>query len=174
MHEGQSPVYKHDLAQMQIDLHSPVRRLAFAAVCLLIAGLDLTLAARAFWASHLATAPGVTDIERAIRLEPSNSEYREVLARNLALSIASLDQEIAGAKIAWDHLIGLHQSFDPKPALPFLRLLIAGHEVAAASKAWQQLATIDDQIRPYVASPANLIVNGGFEETLLNGGFDWW
>jgi tetratricopeptide (TPR) repeat protein len=298
MHEGQSPVYKHDLAQMQIDLHSPVRRLAFAAVCLLIAGLDLTLAARAFWASHLATAPGITDIERSIRLEPSNSEYRAVLARNLALSIASLDnaiadfriaaqmnpyqssywldlasayelagrteeqadaveraaaaepmtphvaweagnffllqgdvtkalpyfrtvlandpdavdstlqlcwratgdanqifnlalpqrtdlylsflrllvakQEIAGAKIAWDHLIGLHQSFDPKPALPFLRLLIAGHEVAAASKAWQQLATIDDQIRPYVASPANLIVNGGFEETLLNGGFDWW
>jgi hypothetical protein len=83
-------------------------------------------------------------------------------------------QDIAAAKIAWDQLIALQQPFSARPALPYFRLLIANREVAAASTAWQQLAKVDEQIRPYLASPANLIVNGSFEETLLNGGFDWW
>lgn len=283
---------------MQIDLRSPIRRLAFAAVGLLVVAVYFFFAARAFWASHLAAQPDRADIERAIRLEPSNSEYRAVLARNLALSMADLEgaisnfkiaaqlnryqssywldmagayqlagrtddqveaiqraaaadpttphvawqaanfflvqgnvakalpyfravfandpdstdyalqlcwrasgdanqmfelalpekpdlylsflrllvakQEIVAGKIAWDHLIGLGQPFPPRPALPYLRLLIANQQVGAAIHAWQQLANIDEQIRPYLASSANLIVNGSFEEALLNGGFDWW
>jgi hypothetical protein len=283
---------------MQIELRSPVRRLAFAGFCLLITGLYLTYAYRFFWAAHLATNPGMADIQEAIRLEPSNSEYRAIHARNLALSVGNLDgaiaefqsaanlnpyqssywldlagtyqlagrtddqaqavqraaaaepmtphvswqaanfflvqgdvakalpyfrtvlandpdsvdttlqlcwratadpdqifeqvlppradlylsflrllvakQEIAAAKITWDHLIGLHQPFPARAALPIFRLLIANHEVPAATGAWQQLAEVDEHIRPYMPSAANLIVNGSFEESLLNGGFDWW
>ena len=283
---------------MQIDLQSPIRRLAFAAMCLLVVGLYLFFAARAFWAAHLAAEPDRADIEKAIRLESANSEYRAVLARNLALSVAGLDgaisnfktatqlnpyqsnywldlagayqlagrsddqveaiqraaaadpmtphvawqaanfflvqgdvakalpyfrpvfandpdsvdyalqlcwrasgdanqifelalphdpdlylsflrllvakQEINASKIAWDQLINLQQPFPARPALPYLRLLIASQNGAAATKAWQQLANLDEEIRPYLASPANLMVNGSFEETLLNGGFDWW
>lgn len=284
--------------QMQIDLRAPIRQMAFASGCLLVTALYLLLSARSFWAAHLAARPGVFEIERAIQLEPSNAEYRAVLARNLALSVSTLDdavrnfriasslnpyessywlgladtcqlagrtdeqieavqmaaradpmtpqvawdaanfflvrgdiarafsyfrtvlsndpefldstlrlcwrasgdanqifdqalpkrpdvylsflrllvakQEIAAAKNAWDHLIALHQPFPVKPTLPYFRLMIASQEVAAAGTAWQQLAQIDEQIRPYLSSPENLVVNGGFEETLLNGGFDWW
>lgn len=283
---------------MQIDLRSPVRRLAFAGLSFFLVTLYVTLAARAFWAAHLATRPGEGDIEKAIRLEPSNSEYPAVLARNQALSVATLDdairnfkvavklnpyqssywldlagayqlagdtdqqaeavqraaaadpmtphvawqaanffllqgevsqalpyfhtvlandpdstdsalqlcwrasadanqifdhalpqrpdvylsflrllvakQEIAAANIAWDHLIGLRQPFPARPALPYFRLLLAGQQVTSAVTAWRQLAQVDEQIRPYLPGPENLIVNGGFEEALLNGGFDWW
>ncbi len=283
---------------MQIDLRSPVRRLAFAGLSFLFAAVYLTFAARAFWAAHLATRPDEPDIQKAIRLEPLNSEYPAVLARNLALSVATLDdaianfrlavklnpynssywldlagayqltgdtdqqaeavqraaaadpmtphvawqaanffllqgdvskslpyfhtvlandpdatdsalqlcwrasgdanqifdhalpqrpdlylsflrllvakQEIAAADIAWDHLIGLHQAFPARPALPYFRLLLAKQQVTSAVTAWRQLAQLDEQIRPYLPSPDNLVVNGGFEENLLNGGFDWW
>jgi hypothetical protein len=283
---------------MQIQLRSPVRRLAVAGFCILVAGLYLTYACRVFWAAHLAAKPGIADIQQASRLEPSNAEYHAILARNLALSVGNLDgaiaesqsavnlnpyqasywldlagtyhlagrtddqsqavqraaaaepmtphiawqsanfflvqgdlakalpyfrpvlandpdsvdstlqlcwrangdpnqifeqalppradlylsflrllvanQEMAATKIAWDRLIGLHQPFPARAALPMFRLLIGGHEVATATAAWQQLAGIDEHIRPYLPSPANLIVNGSFEETLLNGGFDWW
>ncbi|HKU24807.1 MAG TPA: carbohydrate binding domain-containing protein [Candidatus Sulfotelmatobacter sp.] len=284
--------------EMQINLRSPIRRLFFSATSLLVVALYLLFAGRAFWAAHLAAQPDRADIEKSIDLEPGNSQYRAVLARNLALSVADLDsaisnlktavqlnpyqssywldlagayqlagrtdeqveaiqraaaadpmtphvawqaanfflvqgdvgkalpyfrtvfandpdsvnyalqlcwrasgdphqmfalalpqnpelylsflrllvakQEIDAAKIAWDQLISLQKPFPVLPALPYLRLLIANHEVTPAIKAWQQLADVDEQVRPYLASPANLMVNGGFEETLLNGGFDWW
>ena len=46
-------------------------------------------------------------------------------------------------------------------------------EVAAAEGAWQQTAAINRTLQPYLHSGENLVVNGGFEENILNGGFDW-
>ncbi len=283
---------------MQIELQSPLRRFGFAGACLILVGLYLPFAGRAYLAAHLAAKADLADIQRATRLEPSNAEYRALLGRYLALSGASLDgaisdfrtavhlnpyesrywldlasayhvagrideqaqsveqaveadpttpnvawaaaniflvqgnvgkalpyfrtvlgndpdavdltlqicwratgdanqifdqalprrtdlylsflrllvskQEVVPAEIAWDHLIGLRQPFPPKLAFPYFQLLIAKQEVAAAKTAWQQLAQVDQEIQPYLPSPENLIVNGGFEENLLNGGFDWW
>jgi tetratricopeptide (TPR) repeat protein len=283
---------------MQIELRSPVRRFCFAGACLIVIGLYLPLAGRAYLAAHVAATPDLANIQRAIRLEPANAEYRELLGRKLALSGASLDeaisdyrtavhlnpykarywldlagayqiagrtgeqgesvqhaveadpttpnvaweaanffliqgnlgkalpyfrtvlandpdavdyalqlcwratgdanqmfdlalprrtdlylsflrllvskQEVAAAERAWDHLIGLQQTFPPKLAFPYFRLLLAKQEVTAAKTAWQQLAQVDPEIQPYLPSRENLIVNGGFEENLLNGGFDWW
>jgi hypothetical protein len=283
---------------MQIELQSPLRRSGFAGACLIVIGLYLLFAGRAYLAAHLAAKSDLPDIQRAIRLEPSNAEYRSLLARYLALSGASLDeaisdfriavhlnpyesrywldlasayhvagrsdeqaqsaeqaveadpttpnvawaaaniflvqgnlgkalpyfrtvlgndpdavewtlqicwratgdanqifdqalprrtdlylsflrllvtkQEVVPAENAWDHLIGLRQPFPPKLAFPYFQLLIAKQEVAAAKTAWQQLAQVDQEVQPYLPSRENLIVNGGFEENLLNGGFDWW
>jgi tetratricopeptide (TPR) repeat protein len=83
-------------------------------------------------------------------------------------------QEVAPAKTVWSHLIALNQEFSTKLAFPYFRLLIAKQEVAAAQTAWQQLAGVDHSLQPYLPSRENLIVNGGFEENVLNGGFDWW
>ncbi|MGC1450891.1 MAG: carbohydrate binding domain-containing protein [Candidatus Sulfotelmatobacter sp.] len=265
---------------------------------MIVLGLYLPLAGRAYLAAHLAARPDLPNIQRATRLEPSNAEYRALLGRNLALSAASLDEaisdyrtavylnpyesrywldlasvyqvagrvdeqtqsveraveadpttpnvaweaantflvqgnpgkalpyfrivlandpdavdyalricwratgdanqifdqalprradlylsflhllvskeEVVAAENAWDHLIGLQQKFPPKVAFPYFRLLLAKQEVTAAKTAWQQLAQVDEEIQPYLPSRENLIVNGGFEETLLNGGFDWW
>jgi tetratricopeptide (TPR) repeat protein len=283
---------------MQIELQSPLRRFGFAGACLILIGLYLPFAGRAGWAAHLAAKPDSPNIQRAIRLEPSNAEYHALLGRNLALSGVSLDeaisdyrtavllnpyesrywldlasayhvagrideqtqsveqavdadpttpnvawaaanifliqgnvgkalpyfrtvldndpdavdwtlqicwratgnanqildqalprrtdlylsflrllvtkQELVPAENAWDHLIGLRQPFPPKLAFPYFQLLIAKQKVAAAKTAWQHLAQVDQEIQPYLPSRENLIVNGGFEENLLNGGFDWW
>jgi tetratricopeptide (TPR) repeat protein len=283
---------------MQIEIQSPLRRFGFAGACLIVIGFYLLFAGRAYLAAHLATKPDLPDIQRAIRLEPSNAEYRALLGRYLALSGTSLDeaisdfrtavylnpyesrywldlasayhvaghideqaqsveqaveadpttpnvawaaanffliqgnlskalpcfrtvlandpdavdstlqicwratgnanqifdqalprrtdlylsflrllvskQEVVPAENAWDHLIGLRQPFPPKLAFPYFQLLLAKQEVTAAKTAWQQLAQVDQEIQPYLPTRENLIVNGGFEENLLNGGFDWW
>jgi tetratricopeptide (TPR) repeat protein len=283
---------------MQIELQSPLRRFGLAGACLIVVGFYLLLAGRAYLAAHLAKKTDLPDIQGAIRLEPSNAEYRALLGRYLALSGASLDeaisdfriavqlnpyesqywldlasayhvaghiyeqaqsveqaveadpttpnvawaaanffliqgnlgkalpcfrtvlandpdavdstlqicwratgnadqmfdqalprrtdlylsflrllvlkQEVVAAESAWDHLIGLRQPFPPKLAFPYFQLLLAKQEVTAANTAWQQLAQVDKEIQPYLPSRENLIVNGGFEENLLNGGFDWW
>jgi tetratricopeptide (TPR) repeat protein len=83
-------------------------------------------------------------------------------------------QQVAPAEITWDRLIGLHQTFPTELAFPYFQLLIAKQEVAAAKTAWLQLTQIDGALQRYLPSAENLIVNGGFEENLLNGGFDWW
>jgi hypothetical protein len=283
---------------MRIDLRSRLRKFCFAGACFIVIGLYLQFAGRAYLASHLAANPDSPNIQKAIRLEPSNAEYRELLGRNLALSGASLDeaishyrtavqlnpyesrywldlagayqvagniekqeqavehavdadpttphvaaeaanffllqgslgkalhhfrtvlandpeavnptlqlcwrvtgdanqifdqalprridlyssflqllvskQEVAAAENAWDHLIALQQILPRKVAFSYFRLLIAKQEVVAAQNAWQQLAKVDEALQPYLPSRENLIVNGGFEENLLNGGFDWW
>jgi hypothetical protein len=81
---------------------------------------------------------------------------------------------VSAAEHVWNHLIALNQEFSTKLAFPYFRLLLAKQEVAAAQTAWQQLAGVDRSHQPYLPSPENLVVNGGFEEDVLNGGFDWW
>src|ERR1035437_192138 len=283
---------------MRIELRPRLRRFSFAAACFVVVALYLQFALRAFLAAHLAATPDLSNLNKAIRLEPSNGEYRELLGRNLALSGVSLDksiseywaaihldpydarywldlagayqlagrtreqeesveraveadpttpnvaweaanfflvqgdperalryfrvvlandpeafdsalllcwratgdanrildqalprrpdlylsflrlliykQEVAAAENVWNHLIALNQEFSTKLAFPYFQLLIAKQEVAAAQTAWQQLAGVDHSLQPYLPSRENLIVNGGFEENVLNGGFDWW
>ena len=286
------------VGQMRIELRSQLREFSFAVVCLVLVGLYLHLALRPYRASRWAAIPDLSNLQEAIRLEPSNAEYRELLGLSLALSGANLDdaianyrtavhlnpyvarywldlagayqmagntseqersveqaveadpttphvaweaanffllqgdqeralrnfrvvlandpeavdfalqlcwratgdanqildvalprrpdlylsflrlliykQQIAAAKNVWDRLIGLNQAFSTQLAFPYFRFLIAQEEVAAAQTAWQQLAALDRSLQPYLPSRENLIVNGGFEENLLNGGFDWW
>ena len=285
---------------MQIELRSPLRKFFLGLVCLVFVGLYLQWALRAYLASHRAAVPDSAHLEKAIRLEPSNAEYRDLFGRNLSLSGTSLDEAIANYRIAvqlnpyvarywldlagayqiagrtreqeasveqaaeadrttphvaweaanfflvqgdrekalryfrvvlandpdpdtvdsalrlcwqateddnqilaqalpprpdlylsflqllvhkqqttaaknvWNRLIGLNQTFPTKLAFPYFGFLIAKQEVAAAQTAWQQLADLDRSIQPYLPSRENLVVNGGFEEDVLNGGFDWW
>jgi tetratricopeptide (TPR) repeat protein len=83
------------------------------------------------------------------------------------------EQEVAAAENVWNHLIALNQEFSTKLAFPYFRFLIAKREVTAAQSAWQQLAGVNRSLQPYLPSRENLVVNGGFEENVLNGGFDW-
>ena len=279
-------------------MRSPLPKLFFAAACFVLMGLYLGLSLRPYLATRLAAIPDLPNLQKAIRLEPANAEYRELVGRNLALSGANLDdaistyrtavhlnpyearywldlagayqvagrtseqeesvehaveadpttpnvaweaanfflvqgdreralrhfrvvlandpeavdsalqlcwratrdanqildqalprrpdlylsflrllvskQEVAAAENVWNHLIGLQQTFPTKLAFPYFRLLIAKQEVTAAQAAWQQLANVNPSLQAYLPSRENLIVNGGFEENVLNGGFDWW
>jgi hypothetical protein len=283
---------------MRIELSSPLQKVAFATACCLLVAWYWGLSLRIYWAARLATVPDVSHLQKAIRLEPANAEYRELLGRNLALSAANLDeaianyrsavhlnpydarswldlagayqvagrtneqaesvdhaveadpntphvaweaanffliqgdrekalryfgvvmandpqlvdaalqicwratgdanqimtqvlpqrpelylsflhlltakQEVGAAENVWEHLIALNQEFSPKLAFPYFRLLLAKQEVAAAQTAWQQAAGVNRSLQAYLPSRQNLVVNGGFEEDILNGGFDWW
>jgi tetratricopeptide (TPR) repeat protein len=283
---------------MQIVLRSRPAKFSFAAACLIGAAFYTNLVLRAFLAAHFAAKLDLPRLERAIRLEPENADYYDVLGRNLALSGSSLDEalsnyrkatylnpydarywldlagayqllgriheqgesveravhadpttphvaweaanfflvqgdreralryfrvvlandpeavdstlqicwrasgnasemldlalpasadiylsflrllvannDVASAENVWNRLIGLGQTFSAKSALSFFGLLIAKKEVEVAKTAWQQLSIADHSLQSYLPSSENLVVNGGFEENMLNGGFDWW
>jgi hypothetical protein len=90
------------------------------------------------------------------------------------LRLLVANNDVASAENVWNRLIGLGQTFSAKSALSFFGLLIAKKEIAVANTAWQQLSIADHSIQRYLPSSENLIVNGGFEENMLNGGYDWW
>jgi tetratricopeptide (TPR) repeat protein len=83
-------------------------------------------------------------------------------------------QDTVGAETVWNRLIGLRKPFSAKLSLPYFRLLIAKQEPSEAKTAWEQLSHIDPSIKAYQPSRENMVVNGGFEQNMLNGGFDWW
>src|SRR5256886_5477845 len=278
-------------------IQSRSRQVFFAVVCIVFVGLYSYLAFRAYHASRLVVVPDQANLQEAIRLEPSNAEYRELLGRYVAFSGQNLDggipnyqaavdlnpyaarywldlasayqvanrtseqresleraveadpttphvaweaanfflvqgdrekalhhfrvvlandpekgdaalrlcwratgdenqilnqalpgrpdlyfsflrllihnQETAAAKNVWDRLVALNQVFSLQLAFPYFRFLLTQHEVEAAQDAWRQIATLNASLVPYLPSRENLIVNGGFEENVLNGGFDW-
>ena len=278
-------------------IQSRSRQFFFAAVCIVFIGLYLLVTFRAYHASHLGTVPDQGNLQEAIRLEPANAEYRELLGRYLAFSGQNLDgaisnyrvavalnpyaarywldlasayqvanrpseqresleraveadpttphvaweaanfflvqgdrekalhhfrvvlandpeavdlalqlcwratedanqilnealpkradlyfsflrllihkQETAAAKNVWNRLVTLNQTFSLPLAFPYFRFLLAQQEVAAAQNAWHQLASLNPSLQPYLPSRENLIINAGFEENVLNGGFDW-
>jgi len=47
------------------------------------------------------------------------------------------------------------------------------HRVADAVRAWNELATINPEISSHLPQNGNLVINPGFGQPFLNGGFDW-
>src|SRR6202051_5236716 len=119
---------------MQIELRSHLRPFGFGLICLLLAGLYFRLVLRSYQASQLSLVPELSNLEQAIRLEPSNAEYRELLDRNLTLSGGNLDDAISNYRTAvnlnpyvgryWLDLAGGHQIYRHTVA--------QGHRVAEA------------------------------------------
>jgi hypothetical protein len=89
------------------------------------------------------------------------------------LQCANEANDSAGEDVAWDRLYGLQQTVRPEPVLGYVESLIKARRIARAQEVWRQLLDRDQDLRPYAASPGKLVVNGGFENALLNGGFDW-
>ena len=90
------------------------------------------------------------------------------------LHLLITQQETVGAETVWANLVGLNKPFSGRLALPYFRLLITKQQPAAAKTAWEQLSHIDPSIKAYLPTRENLVINGGFEQNMLNGGFDWW
>src|SRR5215471_9871147 len=85
---------------MRLELHSPIRKIVFAVACSASSAAFLGLSLREYLATRFAAVPNVPRLEKAIRLEPSDAEYRELLGRNLALSGESLAAAISTYRIA--------------------------------------------------------------------------
>jgi len=71
----------------------------------------------------------------------------------------------------WSAMLELHHAFDPHSALFYVDALLANRDAVGAEKVWQQLVT-SSGLQPYI-HPGNLVVNPGFDQDLLNAGFDW-
>jgi hypothetical protein len=101
-------------------------------------------------------------------LLPANQEMREQL-----LYFAIRKDSPDGTRRAWEKLAGLGKPISPKLATIYVGYMIAHKQEEAATSGWAQMVSLDQSLGGYRPSTQNLLVNGGFEEHLLNGGFDW-
>jgi len=89
------------------------------------------------------------------------------------IGLLAADNQRPAAAQAWKKLMQLHRPVDAKAVLFYVDDLLAWKDVAAANEAWEQLGERDEALRAYQHGGNNLVVNGSFEEELLNAGFDW-
>jgi len=101
-------------------------------------------------------------------LPPDATAYLQFVAL-----LASENQREAASQV-WDKMIGLGNEINYKDALFYTNdLLTWWQNVTAAEKAWKQLAEVSPSFRVYQPALPNLVVNSGFEQEILNAGFDW-
>jgi tetratricopeptide (TPR) repeat protein len=121
---------------------------------------------------------GNAAIQFCWRIEPDvDGLLRDVIpprADPLAMFLSLLEskQETAGSIKVWNSLMQVHQPFDQRFAYEYIRYLIQHKEVDQAVLAWKQMSGLFG-LTAYLPSSENLIVNGNFNFTVLNAGFDW-
>lgn len=81
-------------------------------------------------------------------------------------------KETDGAAKVWDRIFARQQMLDRRYLLDYERYLILNHDVAQASRVWQQ-ATNLSELAAYQPSAENLLINGDFSLPILNGGLEW-
>lgn len=79
--------------------------------------------------------------------------------------------DASAASQTWSSVVQLNQTFAPTEVFPYLDFLLAHNNIDAAEKTWNEMVAVLPQMRGYVTG--NAIVNGGFDQEPLNGGFDW-
>jgi tetratricopeptide (TPR) repeat protein len=109
------------------------------------------------------------DVDRMVAVAlPRNKEIYGDFLRYLVVR-----RETAAADKMWSHLVALHEASAPKVGFLYLDSLLEQHRVADAARAWQELAIISPEVSSHLPQDGNLVINSGFEQEILNGGFDW-
>jgi hypothetical protein len=93
---------------------------------------------------------------------------QEVLSAYLDFLVRT--HRLDAAASAWQRLLA---SPDLDAAFRYFDALLDGHRVDTLTTVWADLARHDATRIHWQPGNANLIVNGGFEYAILNGGFDW-
>ncbi len=88
------------------------------------------------------------------------------------LRMLTEQQETTAANQVWQQLVASHRSFQPPLSFFYFDYLLKEHEVASFDRAWHELAGVSPNLQAYLPND-NLMVNAGFEQPLLNSGFDW-
>jgi tetratricopeptide (TPR) repeat protein len=106
----------------------------------------------------------------------------DVLLRDVVPPIATVNtsflefltsrKETESAARVWTQLAALLQPVERRYVFDYMRYLIGRQEVDQARLVWEQAANLSG-LAAYQPSPENLIVNGDFSLSVLNGGFDW-
>jgi len=107
------------------------------------------------------------DIDRIQGILPQNSVVYLDFIR-LLLSTGDLDS----AHRIWSALMQLNIALDYHQGLFYVDSLLQGRAVIQASDAWKQLAAKSRALQAY-SQPNNLVMDGSFDQEILNSGFDW-
>jgi tetratricopeptide (TPR) repeat protein len=110
---------------------------------------------------------GTRDPARIMALLDGRPDLHLTLVRVL------LEQEAPqAAATVWERLLALGLPFRMERALTYINRLIEQGDGEAAKAAWNGALALQPGMEAY-RHGRNLIVNGGFDENILNGGFDW-
>jgi tetratricopeptide (TPR) repeat protein len=107
-------------------------------------------------------------VDPILRMLPPNPD---VYLQFVALLVAENQREAAAQ--VWARLIGLNTDIDYHSTLFYIDSLLRWKDVNHAEAAWKQLGAHSPGFEAYQRSEQNLVVNGSFEDEILNGGFGW-
>jgi hypothetical protein len=106
--------------------------------------------------------------ERVLEIVPAR---QDILSTYLDYLVQT--GRLDAAQDAWNRLLASPEPFDLDAALRYFDALLRAHRVDKMLTVWTDLARHDPARIHWQPGEANLIQNGGFEEVVLNGGFDW-
>lgn len=90
-----------------------------------------------------------------------------------ALQVLMNQREFAAAQTVWSDWIALPDFAVPmNTALQYIDFMVVNKQPASAVQAWSALSERTPELKKRSQSD-NLIFNGGFEDEILNCGFDW-
>ena len=114
-------------------------------------------------------------ILKAVPDQPDTlSAYLDYLVRTCGLDAARLD----AAREVWSRLVAEPGDIDLDAAFRYFDALLYARQIDAMNAVWSDLGRRDAKQNvlgrfPAPAVGGNLVMNGGFEAPVLNGGFDW-
>lgn len=88
------------------------------------------------------------------------------------LSYFATRQQLDNANVVWARIRQLGMSWDVERSFSYIHLLLAYNEVDRAESVWRDLASVQPGFANYERG-SNLLINGGFEQDILDAGFDW-
>jgi hypothetical protein len=92
------------------------------------------------------------------------SAYLDYLVRTNRLDAAAS---------VWNRLVASAESFDLDAAFRYFDALFYDHRVDQLTSVWADLSRHEPARIHWQPGSVNLFMNGGFEDPLVNGGFDW-
>lgn len=102
----------------------------------------------------------------------------ELIPRHAASELAYLSylvqrRNFDAAHGAWKRIVAGAETFQPSETSAYIDSLIAVHRLDEAYQVWNDLGSKRMIPSTYASSGHNLLLNGDFEETPVNFGFDW-
>jgi len=116
-----------------------------------------------------------------LSLRATNNDFGQVLDKVLSreprfyIDLATLAVQfnrMDAADLIWSRMIAMGVHVPVHLTNVYFNSLIEKNDATRARLAWNDLAKIAPELTPYTYSD-NLIVNGRFENNILNDGFDW-
>jgi tetratricopeptide (TPR) repeat protein len=97
----------------------------------------------------------------------------EFPAENSYLSYLVGNKKYPEAEKVWDRIAAERESFDPRSLSGYLDALVGTKQPAEAYSVWSYFVKRGLLSPTESETPRNLVINGDFEDGLLNMGFDW-